>query len=956
VPARNRAFYWHVIAAYAITFVAMHYQRKLYLAFVRLRHLHLLSRTPQQHTVMLHHIPKQLQSATAMYHFFNTMFPGQVASIGIILRIPKLSGLLTRYQRAVHNLEKNLSLAIAAAKQGSGKRPKILRRMRNGHVGEPVGWAWGWSSGLGWPFIRLVEDDAINYWHRETQRLRRRVNVRREECAAWHAQFERKQAETIDAGAFKTMDLPGSHHPPGSHDYPGAGEVKESAESVLHEGESKGANDEPKQSDADSRSERRARFSSATSGDGMQRTPARGYSDLEIVQDHGALGLLSYSMPSYMRMALAAEDPDQELKAQHFMGKSHDGAWPSDQDDGDAESDMPSVASRRSEEDSYVELARRKCFGDKKDGASGPMSERNFPDVLERGHLPSLAERPDDEDECKSWGPSCGWCQWTKDEEDEEDADPDQPSLPGWQKEWFQKASASAIQSAVAKTWHFVLGSPLSSTAFVTFYTLRAASIVRTYNGALHPTPSAMISSSSGQKADWSLADADAASYTPEPRDIFWKNVCETWQKRPIQGFAGSVFSVFIILTFTVPVATVSGFANVSSLREKWPFVDRLVSESPLIENMLALLSPLLLMWLINLVPPVLAVFQRFVSNEARSMSENQALVFRRFFSFLFYNAFILLSVATSAQETAFEAAQDPRKGLTNLGIALPKSSAFYVQFIMIRTFAGLGFEIARINPFLLACVKFLLSGTDMTPQQRENPVLGCRSFDRPGPLYYGRAYADALLVFLFSIAYCVVAPLVVPFGAMYFAGAYIVFKRQLAYVYEKEYETGGALWPGVQRRIFLSIIASHVVLACVLGAKVAWTEFGLLFPLPFITMIWQQFMTRIYGSASRSLPLSVAANEDRATEDRLAQAHESFMHSDEFSEIRDAYTQPELKQELALVDAELLDAAFQLGIEMNFDESGGAPTGDGVGGSFTAVPPQPMRRRPTHEEERLLV
>jgi len=975
VSEQSSVFYIHVLAAYLVTFVSMTGLRNLYLEYVQLRHLHLLSRdgrTPQQHTVMLHHIPKPLQSATAMFRFFSAIFPGQVASIAIVLRLPHLHELIAKYHFCVGRFEHALRATLSSAKHGSPRRPKVKRRVWNGETGQPLGWTYGWSSGIGWPFIETVEVDAISYWHGEVVRLRAQVQKERQQCAAWHAKFERRQASLDMLSSMRSRSRKDTRSTDSLH---GGGRDKRTAlaKSVSLDASFAGTHpsrrtagipatvdesSEFKESQAAEHPYSLSKDSGAESDEllwSRLNDASTGYTDLHIVRDSSAesSGSLrhrrrkvsrdraySSSMPGYMREQLRSSD---RVSCDQKLGDSTDSMPTSEEDkcDGQLPQDMSSSDNAHM---TVFEMVRRRVFSSGGSagfsfGAHGRSGFSPFSSTrsLSGGRIDASRHLASE-----NKGEQCTCFSFCV------DADSERPVFAGWQAEWFQAASPAAIQEAVSKTVHYVLGNPLSSTAFVTFYTLSAASITRAYNGSLHPTPSAMISSSSAQKADWSLADPDAASYTPEPRDLFWKNVCETWQKRPLQGLAGQTFAVVIIIAIAVPVAIISGFANVDSLRDKFTFIDESVVDSTFVANLLALISPLLLMWLINLVPPILAAFQRFVSNEARSLSENQALVFRRFFSFLFYNAFLVLAVSTSAYEMAFEAVNDPRSAAASLGVSLPKSSAFYIQFIIIRTFAGLGVELARINRFLLAGIKYILAGPDVTEHQRETPVLGCRSIDRPGPLYYGRYYADALLVYLLSIAYSTVAPLILPFGAMYFAGAYVVFKRQLAYVYEKEYETGGALWPGVQRRCVICIVTSHVVLGCVLAAKLAWSPLSLLLPLPVLTMVWQQFMTRIYGNASRSLPLSVAAHEDKLMDDRLSASNESFVESDQFAQIRDAYTQPELKQELQGIDLELVRYARMLGVHIE-DPEIAADVENPI-----RSPPD-IQRQPSAEEEKLL-
>jgi calcium permeable stress-gated cation channel len=51
---------------------------------------------------------------------------------------------------------------------------------------------------------------------------------------------------------------------------------------------------------------------------------------------------------------------------------------------------------------------------------------------------------------------------------------------------------------------------------------------------------------------------------------------------------------------------------------------------------------------------------------------------------------------------------------------------------------------------------------------------------------------------------YAVICPVIVPFGMLYFGFSLIVYKKQILYVYQPVYESGGAMFPGaLQKTLF---------------------------------------------------------------------------------------------------------------------------------------------------------
>ena len=77
----------------------------------------------------------------------------------------------------------------------------------------------------------------------------------------------------------------------------------------------------------------------------------------------------------------------------------------------------------------------------------------------------------------------------------------------------------------------------------------------------------------------------------------------------------------------------------------------------------------------------------------------------------------------------------------------------------------------------------------------------------------FERVYPSLLLVITICFVYAVITPAVVPFCAVYFAAAELVYKRNLLYVYVPTSESGGTLWPKVVWGMLVALMTSHCVL-----------------------------------------------------------------------------------------------------------------------------------------------
>lgn len=104
---------------------------------------------------------------------------------------------------------------------------------------------------------------------------------------------------------------------------------------------------------------------------------------------------------------------------------------------------------------------------------------------------------------------------------------------------------------------------------------------------------------------------------------------------------------------------------------------------------------------------------------------------------------------------------------------------------------------------------------------------------------------------------------LILPFALAFFLGAYIAYKRQILFVYEPEFESGGTFFAKAYRRMVAALYLMQLALLCVLITNEAFTEIAWLVPLPIITFLGSLVITRSYHDAAAQLPLSVAMEMD---------------------------------------------------------------------------------------------
>ena len=92
----------------------------------------------------------------------------------------------------------------------------------------------------------------------------------------------------------------------------------------------------------------------------------------------------------------------------------------------------------------------------------------------------------------------------------------------------------------------------------------------------------------------------------------------------------------------------------------------------------------------------------------------------------------------------------------------------------------------------------------------------------------YGWEIPSQIFVIMICFTYAVICPVILPFGALYFGFSLIVYKKQILYVYQPVYESGGAMFPGSLQKTLLSLALGQIILIGYLFTRVSGTYFSI--------------------------------------------------------------------------------------------------------------------------------
>ncbi|GLC35512.1 hypothetical protein PLESTB_000199500 [Pleodorina starrii] len=357
------------------------------------------------------------------------------------------------------------------------------------------------------------------------------------------------------------------------------------------------------------------------------------------------------------------------------------------------------------------------------------------------------------------------------------------------------------------------------------------------------------------------------ACAAPPPDSVYWPALWTLPTGRAARLLAS--LPLLAVLVFPVgvltgalanlPVAVCGGTPALNALYWPW-FCSRAHSHSlvsRLAKGALTGLAPALISlgwnaWVLPMVLYLLSATQsRCVSLPAmdRQMS-------RWFFWWSLLNMFLGAVVGGGIFQQLGAYLQDPGKLLLRIGTALPTASNFFMHYTLTK---GLYSNWLRVAwPHLGAMAGALMrswAGAALPRSWQDVFVI-----HSPPGYRFSSFYNGVFQTLMVGLAYVVTAPLIAPIALLFFLTAYITWRYAIVYVYERQYESGGQMFPVVFSHLVGSLLLAELFTGAVLLTNGAWMQAALLWAsLTPAILAFQRLCVARYLRPLEHPPLSLA-------------------------------------------------------------------------------------------------
>jgi hypothetical protein len=187
-------------------------------------------------------------------------------------------------------------------------------------------------------------------------------------------------------------------------------------------------------------------------------------------------------------------------------------------------------------------------------------------------------------------------------------------------------------------------------------------------------------------------------------------------------------------------------------------------------------------------------------------------------------------------------------------------ASVFFVNMIAVSSFGACGLELSMFVKYAVTIIMNMIQPQAMRTQRQLD------TGKKPPSIDWGQRVPPIVFIFLVSIMYMPIVPIMEFFGLAYFGCMYVVWRHQCLHVYAQEFEGGGdTTWQQLFGFLIASLYMSQFVFIAYMGIKEGATQGGLGF-VPLILTLWvHRFLIRSTIHPLRNLSLKAAADVDIA-------------------------------------------------------------------------------------------
>uniref|UniRef100_A0A803KUG6 CSC1-like protein ERD4 n=1 Tax=Chenopodium quinoa TaxID=63459 RepID=A0A803KUG6_CHEQI len=378
----------------------------------------------------------------------------------------------------------------------------------------------------------------------------------------------------------------------------------------------------------------------------------------------------------------------------------------------------------------------------------------------------------------------------------------------------------------------------------------------RQLSSALVFFTSRVAAASAAQSLHARMVDSWVVVDAPEPRQVIWTNLSLNYYSRTIRKYVVYTIVSLTILFFMIPITFITAFTTLENLEMLLPFLRPIIEIKSVRTLLEAFIPQLVLIIFLALLPMLL----RYLSKAEGIPSESHVTraASGKYFYFTVLNVFIGVSLGGSLLYNIKRLEGKPDAIIEVLAASIPYSATFFLTYVALRFFIGYGLELSRVIPFaIFHCKRKLLCKTEAEVKEAW----------APGDFRYATRFPSDMLILTITLCYSVIAPLIIPFGVIYFGMGWLVIRNQALNVYVPSCESFGRMWPHIHTRFLSALVFYQVIMFGYFGVKKFIYAFAII-PLLLMSLIFAYVCNKKFYRFFHHRALEVMCHELKETPD----------------------------------------------------------------------------------------
>lgn len=361
---------------------------------------------------------------------------------------------------------------------------------------------------------------------------------------------------------------------------------------------------------------------------------------------------------------------------------------------------------------------------------------------------------------------------------------------------------------------------------------------------------SRVAAASAAQSLHAQMVDKWTVTEAPEFRQMIWTNLKISFFQRQVRQYVIYIVVALTIVFFMIPIGFISALTTLGNLKKYLPFLKPIVDIDAIKTVLEAYLPQLALIIFLALLPKFLYSLSKAEGIPSESHVVRAAA--GKYFYFIVLNVFIGVTVGGTLFSTFKSIKKDPDSIPDLLAAGLPLNATFFLTFVALRFFVGYGLELSRIVPLIIFHIKRkYLCKTEAEVKEAWYP----------GDLKYGTRFPGDMLIVTIVLCYSVIAPIIIPFGVVYFGLGWLILRNQALKVYVPAYESYGKMWPHMHKRILAALIIYQLTMLGYFGVK-RFIYAPLILPAIILSLIFGYVCSKKFYRSFCDTALEVACRD----------------------------------------------------------------------------------------------